>query len=328
MGFVRRRDLKLSIILRDLVVAALRPFCQCITERIISGSFVHDRRKVAVRRSIISDEAFRRRRRRAVGLAVIRPAAVRRCYRYRTLADRQLAVVDRYRNLRVVLSPNNIEAVFRQFHRILAGIGSFCFRFCIIFQAYRDACRKIARRKAAHALLGPIIYFRSAVPCNRDVGFVRRCDLKLSICLPDVVVAAVGAFRQRVLERVGCFSLIPDLIEVAVRRAIVSDKAFVLSGFRCCDLFTVRFPVIRPAAVRRCYRYRPLADRQLAVLCTYLELLGDILSVAICHLQSSTDTVGLITDICRTRITRLISCNFVCPTLQIKHILHYSGCRM
>ena len=299
MGFVRRRDLKLSIILRDLVVAALRPFCQCITERIISGSFVHDRRKVAVRRSIISDEAFRRRRRRAVGLAVIRPAAVRRCYRYRTLADRQLAVVDRYRNLRVVLSPNNIEAVFR-----------------------------LARRKAAHALLGPIIYFRSAVPCNRDVGFVRRCDLKLSICLPDVVVAAVGAFRQRVLERVGCFSLIPDLIEVAVRRAIVSDKAFVLSGFRCCDLFTVRFPVIRPAAVRRCYRYRPLADRQLAVLCTYLELLGDILSVAICHLQSSTDTVGLITDICRTRITRLISCNFVCPTLQIKHILHYSGCRM
>ena len=121
VGFVRCRDLKLSIILRDLVVADLRPFCQCITERIISGSFVHDRRKVAVRRSIISDESFRRRRRRTVGLAVIRPAAVRRCYRYRPLADRQLAVVDRYRNLRVVLSPNNIEAVFRQSPVMPAG---------------------------------------------------------------------------------------------------------------------------------------------------------------------------------------------------------------
>ena len=90
----------------------------------------------------------------------------------------------------------------------------------------------------------------------------------------------------------------------------------------------MRIAIIRPAVAPRCDLYRTLADRQLAVLCTYLELLGDILSAAICHRQCSADPIGLFTNICRTRITRLISCNFVCPTLQIKHILHYSGCRM
>ena len=200
---------------------------------------------------------------------------------YRAPSDLHLAIVDRYRNLRVVLSSANIEASLCQPHRVLAAIRSLRFRFHIILQAYRDACWKLARRIAAHCLLSAVIRLRVSIASDRDVGFVRCRDLKLAICQLDVVIIAVGAFRQCVVEGVVNSSLIRDRLEVAVRRAVVSDKAFLLSGCRCCAFFTVRIAIIRPAVAARCDSYRTLADCQLAILSTYSELLGDILSVSI-----------------------------------------------
>ena len=163
-------------------------------------------------------------------LAIIRPAVAARGDRYRSLADRKLAIFDRYCDLRVVLSSTNIEAAFAQAHRILTGIGSIGFRFRICLQGYRDARWKLSRRKAVYTLPGPIVYFRSAGSCNRDVNFIRCRNLKLAVYLLDLVVVGVGAFLQRVVERVVDSSLIRDRLEVAVRCSIVAYEAFLLSG--------------------------------------------------------------------------------------------------
>ena len=160
------------------------------------------------------------------------------------------------------------------------------------------------------------------------MSLVRWRDLKLAIYLLDLVVVGAGSFLQRVFERVVDSVLIGDRRKVAVRRSIVAYEAFLLSGCRSCAFFTVRIAIIRPAVAARGDRYRTLADRKLAFLFIYLELLSDILSVAICHLQCSADTIGLFTNVCRTRITRLISSYCVRSTCQCKHIRLYSGCRM
>ena len=62
------------------------------------------------------------------------------------------------------------------------------------------------------------------------MNFIRCRNLKLAVYLLDLVVVGVGAFLQRVVERVVDSSLIRDRLEVAVRCSIVAYEAFLLSG--------------------------------------------------------------------------------------------------